>query len=219
MFFFAENKETTIEELANHLKKDYTTALRLLNELLASGLVKISREEATTVRGKKKKIYIITMHGLEGYLFYSNSDVRKVAKAHNDMLLVFEKWDYFVQNECEDILLYNIKDSISKRIATLNIQRNVLKNSFPVDPERLRYAFDCGALGFMFFIAPPDLLQKMLKDRWSAQLKLWKLVEEDIDLKTLKERFLIERQTEYEYLLKNIASWKEFFKGDKGKEF
>lgn len=216
--FFAENKETTIEELANHLKKDYTTALRLLNELLNLNLVKMSREQTTSVRGKKKKIYIITILGLKVYLTYREErDIKKIVKVHSDRVLIFQKWDSFIQNECEEIILNNIDRTASDSFKIVQLEMILLPPYYRCSDEELIYQFNCDALGFMRFLCSQDFLKNSSKE-WVNQIKLWKFVEEDIELKKLKERFLMERQIDFEHQIKNINFWKNYFRGDKEKE-
>jgi hypothetical protein len=104
--YLAVHKEASVEEIAKQTGKNYSTILRAASELCDKRLVNF-RLERTAPRGKELRLYAISFYGLVFYLLRSRSvkftvsEIREIAKTHEDMLLVFKKWDKFVKAKFE----------------------------------------------------------------------------------------------------------------------
>lgn len=221
--FFAQRKEATIEELAGYLGKNYTTALRLLKILTITYDVKLSRLESTSAKGKQKRYYAITIFGMITYLSYIDyiedlpiaTVVPQVAKVHSEMLLIFKKWDKFVQKGVETALIKNLSKAAKNSLGGIFSYRSILElvisddNSIRLtfNEEKQQRDFNSQVLGFMHFLLNIDSAKEKLGKDWEMQQKIWQVVDADIDLKKAREMFIHEKEFEFTESLRTLREW------------
>lgn len=223
MKYLAEHKEATIEEIADYLKKDYSTALRILNKiLLKNRLVKAVREEPTSAKGKPKLFYSLSLYGLEYYLSINQafSNIRDIAKAHSEMSVVFKKWDKFVENNCEGALILNLKEELKMANYTNYVMLPYLFGSgaFNFEHSKSKEAtlgFTSAVLGFHYLTGPIEHQKEILGEKWAGQLKIWDVVENDYDLRRIREDVMHFFEFECTEKLKALADWRVFFSNRK----
>jgi hypothetical protein len=222
--YLAACKEASVEEIAKQTGKNYSTILRVMSELCDKRLVNY-RLERTAPRGKELRLYAISFYGLVFYLFRSRSvkflvsEMRKIAKAHEDMLLVFKKWGTFAKADCEQELFDRIMQAWN-----VEYQYNAEWYSFVgistvgiihhrEDESLRRNAFDGLVLGFFYMHNPVEYVKAALgKKEWYNLERIWRVVEDDYELRKKRDEFLdyLERE-EYERL-KAVSEWKKFLK-------
>lgn len=220
---FALNREVTVEQAAEAIKRDYTTALRMMKHLEKAHLIKLNRLERTSPKGKEKRYYRITLYGLESFLNYCSvkgtlqNIIRQVAQVHSDMLLSFAKWDKIEAAGCEKLCLRNLK--IALRAATFARYEFPLILStplpFPEEDENQRKAFDCTVLGIIHCTIPLDFVKEGLAKEGFGEkdlLELCRLIENDYELRRLRDWYCFMKETEAKDMLKSIGEWREFFK-------
>ena len=94
--YLSVHKETSVDEIAKATGKNYSSILRVMSELCDKRIVNF-RLERTAPRGKELRLYAISFYGLVFYLQRSRSvklmlsEVREIAKVHENMLLVFQE--------------------------------------------------------------------------------------------------------------------------------
>lgn len=216
-----QNSECTIEQLARAMQKDYTTSLRLLKRLEKARLVKLSRLEKTSSKGKEKRYYRITLYGLEVYLSYASAKnilpevVRQAAQAHSDMLLSFKKWDKIAALGCEKLCLRNLELALKVILFSRYefIPRLSSKITSPEEEDNQRRVLDCAILGITNCTVPIDFFKEGLSKEglWEDMLKLLHLIEKDYELRQLRDWYFFTRETDAKDTLRSIEEWREFF--------
>ena len=209
---YAIKNERTVDEVAQELQKDYSTILRATKTMVDSGILELSRLERTAKRGKEKRYYKITLYGLQivlagpGDWFVKN--IRTVAKAHSDKSLVFAKWDKFVENKCEQTLTLNLQDTLTHGAGS-----QIVMFLSGLHPFKMSWkAFDLDILGFFYLNKPLDHVKEVLGKRLSGQMQIWKLVENDYELRQFREEFLHRQEMDCTTALKSLSEWREFLK-------
>lgn len=220
--YFTEHKEATTEEIAAYLEKDYTTALRVLAILLKYGLVKLEREEPTGAKGKQKRFYSLTFHGLEYYLNIDQtfSSIREIAKAHADMFMVFKKWEKFVEGKCEGAIILNLKTALKMANWTNNVMVPYILGETVNAGQRSEapQGFTIAVLGFHYLSCPIEHEKEVLGENWPGQQRIWKVVENDYDLRMIRENIIHRFEVESTERLKALAGWRSFFSNREGGE-
>jgi DNA-binding PadR family transcriptional regulator len=209
---YAIARERTVDQVAAELKKDYSTILRTTKTLVDNGLLEFSRHERTAKRGKEKRYYKITLAGLQTVLACGGDwfvqNIRTVAKAHSDKSLVFAKWDKFVQNNCEQALMQNLTDTLTHGAGS---QMVMLLSG--LHPFKMTWkAFDLDILGFFYLNKPIDHVKEVLGNRVSGQMLVWKVVENDYEMRQFREDFLDRQVRDCSTALKSLGEWREFLK-------
>jgi predicted transcriptional regulator len=116
--YLATHKEASVDEIAAQTKKNYSTVLRATSELCQKGLVAF-RLERTAPRGKELRLYRLNFYGLMFYMTrsseveYALAEFREIAKAHEDLLIVFQKWDKFAKAGFEQQLFSRVKSALN----------------------------------------------------------------------------------------------------------
>lgn len=222
--YLAVHKEATIEEIAKQTQKNYSTILRATSELCEKNLIHY-RLERTAPRGKELRVYGISFYGLVFYLQRSRSirftvpEIQEIAKAHEDMLLVFKKWDKFIKADCEQEIFtrlaqaltteyqYNVERYAVVMMSTLNITYR------REDEDMRRVAFDSLVLGFFYMNNPVEHVKESVgKKDWNSLEKIWRLVESDYDLRKKRDAFLDYLMIEHNEGLKAISGWRKYLK-------
>jgi len=111
----AITKEAAQYEIPKEIRKDYRTALRHIQMLEKQGLIKLARTEPASKGGKDKKIYTLTAAGLVGILGYQHiyDCIDQVAMNYHSIFpLIFGKWQFFKDNDCGDIAMHRLKDTM-----------------------------------------------------------------------------------------------------------
>jgi hypothetical protein len=145
-------------------------------------------------QGRENDINGLTLFGLELYLgIFPLDNIRDVAKAHSDMLMVFEKWGKFVKNNCEEAIKNNLREAIKRSIYSRYLFEPALlgKIMVPENEEKARRAFDYDALGFMYFLTDSDTVKEVLGQAWIGQQKIFEVIESDKDLKKARKCFFL----------------------------
>lgn len=97
------------------IDKDYRTILRHLQTLEKNGLIELSRTEPAQKGGKDRKVYTLTMGGVVCILGYEHTYdyIGQVAANYRSAFpLIFGKWQFFIENDCVDIAIERLKDTI-----------------------------------------------------------------------------------------------------------
>ena len=222
--YLSVHKEASVEEIAKATGKNYSSILRVMSELCDKRLVNF-RLERTAPRGKELRLYTISFYGLVFYLQRSLSvklivsEVREIAKAHEDMLLVFKKWDKFVKGGCEQELFTRIVQSLNIEYQYHAEWYNFVEISkvgviLRREDERLRRdAFDGLVLGFFYMQNPVEYVKESVgKKEWSALEKIWRVVESDYELRKKRDEYLYFLEREQYERLKAVKEWKEYLK-------
>ena len=222
--YLAVRKEASVEEIAKQTGKNYSTILRAISELSEKKLVSF-RLERTSPRGKELRLYTISFYGLVFYYQSSHSlkfllsETREVAKAHEEMLIVFRKWEKFVLANCEQELFDRIIQSLN-----VEYQYNVgyynfvgistVGLNFRREDEALRRsAFDSLVLGFFYMNRPIVYVKESVGKRdWSGLEKIWRVVENDYDLRKKRNEFLDYLTREQLEGTKAIVEWIKYLK-------
>jgi hypothetical protein len=222
--YLSVHKEDSVEEIAKATGKNYSSILRVISELCDKTLVNF-RLERTAPRGKELRLYAISFYGLVFYLQRSRSvkliisEIREIAKTHEDMLIVFKKWDKFAKAGCEQELFNRILQGLNieyqyhaEWYGFVGISRAgvILRR----EDERLRRdAFDGLVLGFFYMQKPVEHVKESVgKKEWSVLEKIWRVVESDYELRKKQDEYLYFLEREQYERLKAIAEWKEYLK-------
>lgn len=225
--YLATNKEASVEEIAAHTKKNYSTVLRATSELCQKGLVEF-RLERTAPRGKELRLYRLNFYGLIFYMTRSNqteytvAEFREIAKAHEDLLIVFQKWDRFAKAGFEQQLFSRVKSALSvesqynNRYDFVTITSFDIINLFPKKDEALRRSsFDCLVLGFFYMEQPVEHVKESIGEKqWKILQDIWTVVEGDYELRKKREAFLDFLELERKEGLKAIDEWREYLKDE-----
>jgi hypothetical protein len=222
--YLAVHKEASVEEIAKQNGKNYSTILRATSELCDKRLVNF-RLERTAPRGKELRLYAISFYGLVFYLQRCQSlkfkvfEIREIAKAHEDMLLVFRKWEKFTLANCDQELFNRIMQALNVEyeynagwyglvgISTVDI---VFRRE---DESTRRNAFDGLVLGFFYMHNPVEYVKESVgKKGWSGLEKIWRVVESDYELRKKRDEFLDYLEREQYEGLKAIAEWRKYLK-------
>jgi hypothetical protein len=223
--YLATHKEASVEEIAVQTKKNYSTVLRATSELCQKGLVEF-RLERTAPRGKELRLYRLNFYGLIFYLTrsseleYSISEFREIAKAHEDMLVVFQKWDKFAKAGFEQQLFSRIKSALSVEFQYNNRYDFVTITSFDItnlflkkDEGLRRGSFDCLVLGFFYMEQPVEHVKESIGEKqWKILEELWTVVEGDYELRKKRDAFLDFLELERKEGLKAIDEWRKHLK-------
>jgi predicted transcriptional regulator len=223
--YLAFHKEASVEEIAAQTKKNYSTVLRATSELCKKGLVEF-RLERTAPRGKELRLYRLNFYGLIFYMTRSNeieytlAEFREIAKAHEDLLVVFQKWDKFGKAGFEQQLFSRIKSALSvesqynNRYDFVTITSFDITNLFPKKDEALRRSsFDCLVLGFFYMEQPVEHVKASLGEkRWKTLQDIWTVVEGDYELRKKREAFLDFLELERKEGLKAIGEWRSYLR-------
>jgi len=215
---FVLNNECAVEEIAKKIGKNYSTVLRAVRKLEKRGIVKLKRFQRTSKKGKEKRYYTITFHGLVTYLALNQEalkNIRKIAEAHSDMLLTFKKWKKFVEAECEVVLKANLIGALQISSFTYFSFFPYISSGymFPERDEKEREMFDAILLGFPHFALPIQKLKEEEKETFESLKKIWKVVEKDYELRLFRERYLHELEIEAKERMRNVEEWKHFLQG------
>jgi DNA-binding transcriptional ArsR family regulator len=222
--YLAHHKEASVEEIAKETGKNYSTILRTITELIEKGLVDYHHER-TAPRGKELRIYSANLYGLIFYWngHFSSLDIKDIAEAHEDMLLVFKKWEKFTKAKCEPYMLARIASAVTAEVQFHSQQYNMLMvvaglrgadmiNIFRKSEEPARRAaFDVTALGFNFMALPVEHVKEFLgKQQWQQLEKIWAVVESDYELRAKRDEFLDRLERDHVEGLKAIAEWRKY---------
>ena len=222
--YLAVHKEASVEEIAKQTGKNYSTILRAISELNEKKLVSF-RLERTSPRGKELRLYTISFYGLVFYyqrsrsLKFLVSEMREVAKAHEEMLLVFKKWEKFALANCEQELFDRIMQALNVEYGYNAGYYNIVGISmvglnFRREDESLRRsAFDSLVLGFFYMNRPIEYVKESVgKKGWSSLEKIWQVVESDYELRKKRDEFLDYLTREQLEGIKAIAEWIKYLK-------
>lgn len=218
LHYLALHKEGTIEEIARIAGKNYSTILRSTNQLVKNGFVFI-RFERTAPKGKELRYYALTLGGLKAHLSrnLTVSEVREVAKAHKDRLLVFKKWDKFVAAKCEEEIFSRLKEALSLEqrsgLLQCNFDFHALFGRIGQKENAFSYLdlFDASVLGLTFMDQPIDYVREN-SPQWAALQKIWRIVEEDYELRKSRDEFLSYLEREHNEGIKAVAEWRSYVK-------
>jgi DNA-binding PadR family transcriptional regulator len=221
LIYLLYHKEASVEEIARQTEKNYSTILRVISQLSKSEFVKF-RLERTAPRGKELRFYTITFDGLAFYyqwrhmLEHSVSEMRKVAKVHEDMLLVFKKWDKFALANCEEDMFTRVVSALN---STQRERHNIIGISeiglhFLKDDESMRRNFvDSLVLGFYHMHHPVKYVNEEVGEKaWGWLEDIWKVVECDYELRKKRDEYLDRLEREDREGLKAIAEWRKYLK-------
>ena len=214
--YLATHKEATAEDIADYLKKDYSTARRAIKYLKDLGYVK-ERLEGTKAKGKKKGCYSLNLYGLEVYFSLKNAfeNIKEVAETHSDMLLVFRKWHKFVENNCEDAVISNMKKAVKTSVFSRYVFGPFVSGTVLI-PERTELqaeGMDAVILGFNLLSLPLNHVKEVLgAHQWEGQRKIFEVVESDYDLRMVRESVMQRFEFEHSEALKALSGWSEFLK-------
>jgi hypothetical protein len=227
--YLACHKEATTEEMAKQTEKNYSTILRATSELCGKRLVNY-RLERTAPRGKELRLYSISFYGLVFYLLRSRSikfttqEIREVAKIHEDMLLVFKKWDKFAQANCEAEIFHRLGQALNVEY-DYNVERYAavvipnLKITSREDEAVRRQAFDGFVLGFFYMDHPVEHVKESVGEKeWLGLEKIWGVVETDYDLRKKRNAFLDYLAIEHNEGLKALSEWRKYLSGTTGEK-
>jgi predicted transcriptional regulator len=223
--YLATHKEAKIEEIAAQTKKNYSTILRTTTELCQKGLVEF-RLERTAPRGKELRLYRLNFYGLMFYMTrsseveYTLAEFREIAKAHEDLLVVFQKWDKFAKAGFEQQLFSRVKSALSvesqynNRYDFVTITSFDITNLFPKNDEALRRSsFDYLVLGFFYMEQPVEHVKESMGEKqWKILEELWSVVEGDYELRKKRDAFLDFLELERKEGLKAIDEWRKYLK-------
>lgn len=228
--YLAVHKEASVEEIAKQTRKNYSTILRATSELNEKKLVSF-RLERTSPRGKELRLYSLSFYGLVFYyqrsriLNFSASEMREIAKTHEEMLLVFKKWDKFVSTNCEQELFDRIMQALNVEyqynVGYYNlVSLSTVGLNFRREDESLRRsAFDSLVLGFFYMNRPIDYIKESVgKKGWSVLEKIWHVVDGDYELRKKRNEFLDYLTREQIETAKAIVEWIKYLNTDQEKQ-
>jgi len=222
------HNEASVEEIAKKTKKNYSTVLRTISELCQKGLISF-RLERTAPRGKELRLYSLTFYGLifymtrSGELNFTVPEFREIAKAHEDLLFVFKKWNKFASAGFEQELFSRIRSALNVELqyntsySYVTFTAFTITNLFPKKDEALRRsAFDSLALGFFYMGQPiQHIRESMGEKQWNILEKIWSVVESDYELRKKRDVFLDFLELEHNEGLKAISEWRRYLKQEK----
>jgi DNA-binding transcriptional ArsR family regulator len=227
--YLAVHKEASVEDIAKQTGKNYSTILRAISELSENKLVSF-RLERTSPRGKELRLYSLSFYGLVFYYLRSRavkfyaSEMREIAKTHEEMLLVFKKWDKFASADCEQELFDRILQALNVEyqynVGYYNlVSLSTVRVNFRREDETLRRnAFDSLVLGFFYMNRPINYVKESVGNTgWNALEKIWKVVEGDYELRKKRNEFLDYLTREQLETAKAIVEWIKYLKADKEK--
>ena len=223
--YLAVHKEASVEEIAKQTKKNYSTVLRATSELCQKGLVEF-RLERTAPRGKELRLYRLNFYGLifyltrSGELEYTVSEFREVAKAHEDLLVVFQKREKFAKAGFEQQLFSRVKSALNvesqynSRYDFVTISAFNVTNLFPKKDEALRRSsFDWLVLGFFYMDQPVEHVKDSIGEKqWRILEDIWSVVEGDYELRKKRDAFLDFLELERKEGLRAIGEWRKYLK-------
>jgi hypothetical protein len=223
--YLAVHKEANVEEIAKQTKKNYSTVLRATSELCQKGLVEF-RLERTHPRGKELRLYRLNFYGLifymtrSGELEYTVSEFREIAKAHEDLLVVFQKWDKIAKAGVEQQLFSRVKSALNveseynSRYDFVTITAFEITNLFPKKDEALRRSsFDWLVLGFFYMDQPVEHVKDSIGEKqWKILEDIWSIVEGDYELRKKRDAFLDFLELERKEGLRAIGEWRKYLK-------
>jgi hypothetical protein len=225
----AFHKEASVEDIAKQTGKNYSTILRAISELNQNKFVSF-RLQRTSPRGKELRLYAITFYGLVFYyqktrsLSCNVSEMREIAKTHEEMLIVFKKWEKFASAGYERELFGRILQAFY-----VEFEYNVAYYSFVVlstvgikfrreDEALRRNAFDCLVLGFFYMNRLIDYVKEAVgKENWNALVKIWRVVADDYELRKKRNEFLDYLAREHQETGEAIVEWMKYLKADQEK--
>ncbi len=223
------HKEAGVEEIAKQTGKNYSTILRAISDLSENKLVSF-RLERTSPRGKELRLYNLSFYGLVFYYLRSRavkfyaSEMREIAKTHEEMLLVFKKWDKFASANCEQELFDRILQALNVEyqynVGYYNlVSLSTIGINFRREDETLRRnAFDSLVLGFFYMNRPIDYVKESVgKKVWNALEKIWQVVEGDYELRKKRNEFLDYLTREQLETAKALVEWIKYLKADQEK--
>lgn len=227
--YLAIHKEASVEEIAKQTGKNYSTILRAISELSENKLVSF-RLERTSPRGKELRLYSLSFYGIVFYcqrsptLNVHASRMREIAQTHEEMLLVFKKWDKFTSANCEKELFDRIIQALTVEYEYNAGYYNLVSLStvglnFRREDESLRRnAFDGLVLGFYYMNRPINYVKESVgKMGWNALEKIWQVVESDYELRKKRNEFLDYLAREQLETAKALVEWIKYLKADKEK--
>jgi DNA-binding transcriptional ArsR family regulator len=227
--YLAIHKEASVEDIAKQTGKNYSTILRAISELSENKLVSF-RLERTSPRGKELRLYSLSFYGLVFYYLRSRtvkfyaSEMREIAKTHEEMLLVFKKWDKFASANCEQELFDRILQALNVEyqynVGYYNlVTLSTVRMNFHREDETLRKnAFDGLVLGFFYMNRPIDYVKESVgKKGWNALEKIWQIVDGDYELRKKRNEFLDYLMREQLEMAKALVEWIKYLKADKEK--
>ena len=102
-------------ELESKTGITYNTGSRCVHELEDLGYLKIFGYEETEAKGKKKKIWEITLKGLINLLYIELDTgfwdgLEDIVHAHKDKLLIFRKWNFFQTKKLDKLIQIVLKN-------------------------------------------------------------------------------------------------------------
>jgi len=215
----ALEKEIAQYDLPKRVQKDYSTVLRRLRDLENRFLVKVDRTVTSKKRGKEKKIYRITLFGLfvctSTDRKYVDSNFEKIVEAHSDKLLSFAKWGYFKSKGLSNLIKSNffgqLKTFWGARIVETTVFRGMSLQDY--EGEKQRKAVDWDILDFDWMCMTPEDSKRIFshkygEKKWLELMELFKAVEEDYDLRMLRDEFLSWNVRRHEEKLAALNAWK-----------
>jgi DNA-binding PadR family transcriptional regulator len=147
----AIEKEYAQYDMPKKVRKDYRTTLRHLQDLEKHGLILLSRTEPASKGGKDRKIYTLTKAGLIVILGYEHiyDSIDQVATNYaTDFPLIFGKWQFFIENDCGDVAVQRLKDTmrLAYKYIGVNLPRllsqEYLERLEKVKPEAEKVGFE-----------------------------------------------------------------------------
>jgi len=223
--FFALNKEGNVKDLANSIKKDYSTAARIIRRTKNRGIIALHHTESTSVKGKDRKIYRITLRGLFTYMIFDRDfalqNFDAITEAHQDRLLTFRKWAYFKSKSLEAF----VKESFFESLEHYSVGEFLLFyvtskiKGEPAIPKRAETAntvkaADADILNIFVMLEPPGHIQSIYvakwgESKWNDLIKLFKAIDEDYELRMFKDEMVFKLRKQREEQLKALDEWME----------
>jgi hypothetical protein len=151
---------------------------------------------------------------------YSLADFREIAKAHEDLLIVFQKWDKFAKTGFEQQLFSRVKSALNvesqynNRYDFVTITSFDVTNLFPKKDEALRRSsFDYFVLGFFYMEQPVEYVKESIGEKqWKNLQDIWSVVGDDYELRKKRDAFLDFLELERKEGLKAIDEWRKYLK-------
>ena len=158
-----------------------------------------------------------------GQLQYTASEFCEIAKAHEDLLVVFQKWDKFIKAGFEQQLFSRVKSALSvesqynSRYDFVTITAFEVTNLFPKKDEALRRSsFDWLVLGFFYMDQPVEHVKDSIGEKqWRILEDIWGVVEGDYELRKKRDAFLDFLELERKEGLRAIGEWRKYLKQEK----
>lgn len=226
----AIQKEVAQYDMPKLLGKTYRTVLRHLKPLEKDVLIKVSRTEPSTKKGKDRKVYTLTMAGLIEILKYKNpyETIDLIAENYAEVFpLVFGKWAFFNKEGQRSIAIERLKDTV------IYFQKTVLgkvardwsrepflkelesrKKRLPAIERILDIQYDFQVI----FLTEPliDNPIQVPRNEWPQEkrreLEEWfKMLSKDQDLKIFLNRVFGYEEKDRERWLESLVSWKTWW--------